>query len=46
VRHVEVNALGRTVRELQSDPGKKGRDLSLSIDLELQKFSRRAAERP
>ena len=39
VRHVEVNALGRTVRELQSDPGKKGRDLSLSIDLDLQKFS-------
>ena len=39
VRHVEVNAVGRTVRELQSDPGEKGRDLSLSIDLDLQKYA-------
>ena len=39
VRHVEVNAIGRTVRELQSEPGEKGRDLALSIDLDLQKFS-------
>ena len=42
VRHVEVNAIGRTVRELQSEPGEKGRDLALSIDLDLQNF---AAER-
>ena len=39
VRHVEVNAIGRTVRELQSEPGEKGRDLALSIDLDLQIFS-------
>jgi penicillin-binding protein 2 len=41
VRHVEVNALGRTVRELQSEPGEQGRDLSLSIDLDVQEFSTR-----
>ena len=39
VRHVEVNAIGRTVRELKSDPGKKGRDLALTIDLDLQNFT-------
>ena len=39
VRHVEVNAIGRTVRELQSEAGKKGRDLALSIDLDLQNFT-------
>ena len=39
VRHVEVNAIGRTVRELQSEPGEKGRDLALSIDLDLQNFA-------
>ena len=44
VRHVEVNALGRTVRELQSEPGQKGQDLSLSIDLELQEFAAKRLE--
>ena len=37
VRHVEVNAYGRTVRELQSKAGQPGEDLQLSINLDLQK---------
>lgn len=39
IRHVEVNAYGRTVRELRSKPGETGKDIELSIDLELQDFA-------
>jgi penicillin-binding protein 2 len=39
VRHVEVNANGRTVRELQTRPGEAGSDLALSVDLDLQNFT-------
>jgi penicillin-binding protein 2 len=39
---VEVNSVGRTIRELQRDEGEAGLDLALTIDLDLQKF---AAER-
>jgi len=40
--HVEVNAVGRTIRELDRDPGKPGHDLVTTLDTELQ---RRAHER-
>jgi penicillin-binding protein 2 len=36
---VEVNAVGRTIRELKRDEGEPGLDLSLTIDLELQQFA-------
>jgi penicillin-binding protein 2 len=39
---VEVNALGRVIRELSRDDGAPGQDLHLSIDAGIQKF---AAER-
>ena len=39
IRHLEVNAFGRTVRELKSKPGETGKDISLSIDLDLQDFA-------
>lgn len=39
---VEVNAYGRVIRELDRDESTPGRDLQLTLDLELQKF---AAER-
>ncbi|MDA5193478.1 penicillin-binding protein 2 [Govanella unica] len=39
---VEVNAYGRIIRELDRDESTPGRDLQLTLDLELQKF---AAER-
>ena len=39
IRHLEVNAFGRTVRELKSNPGETGKDISLSIDLGLQDFA-------
>lgn len=35
---VEVNALGREIRELQRDPGVPGEDVRLTLDLELQRF--------
>ncbi len=38
-RRVEVNALGRIVRELERRDGNRGDDLSLSIDAEIQKTS-------
>ncbi len=38
-KHVEVNAFGRTIRELERSPGQPGKDVWLSIDLELQKFT-------
>jgi penicillin-binding protein 2 len=36
---VEVNAVGRTIRELKRDEGEPGLDLHLTIDLELQQFA-------
>lgn len=36
---VEVNAVGRTIRELKRQDGEQGLDLTLSIDLELQQFA-------
>lgn len=39
IRHLEVNAYGRTVRELRSKPGETGSDVALSIDLGLQDFA-------
>lgn len=38
VREVEVNARGSFVKELDINYGKKGEDVSLTIDVELQKF--------
>lgn len=35
---VEVNAVGRTIRELEREPGKPGGDLVLTLDAELQTF--------
>lgn len=39
---VEVNALGRVVREISRDEGKPGEDIRLSVDAAIQKY---AAER-
>jgi penicillin-binding protein 2 len=36
---VEVNAVGRTIRELARDEGEPGLDLHLTIDLDLQQFA-------
>lgn len=36
---VEVNAVGRTIRELKRDEGEPGLDLNLTIDLDLQQFA-------
>ncbi len=36
---VEVNSVGRTIRELKRDEGESGVDLNLTIDLELQRFA-------
>lgn len=38
VRHVEVNAYGRTIRELRSRPGEAGDDINLSICADMQNF--------
>jgi len=35
---VEVNAIGRTIRELERTPGRPGHDLVLSLDARLQTF--------
>ena len=35
---VEVNAIGREIRELARDDGEPGQDLQVSLDLELQRF--------
>lgn len=37
-RQVEVNAIGRVIRELSRDPGEAGRDIQLTLDLELQGY--------
>jgi penicillin-binding protein 2 len=39
VRHVEVNAGGRVIRELNRSPTASGTDMVLTIDTELQKFA-------
>ncbi len=36
---VEVNAYGRPIRELERENGKPGRDVRLSVDMELQRFA-------
>lgn len=36
--HVEVNALGRPIRELEREEGEAGHDVVLTIDLELQRL--------
>ena len=36
---VEVNAYGRAIRELERQDGEPGRDVRLSIDMELQRFT-------
>lgn len=36
---VEVNSVGRVIRELSRDEGQPGADLHLTIDLELQQFA-------
>ena len=37
-RRVEVNAIGREIRELDRDDGEPGHDVRLSLDMELQQF--------
>ncbi len=39
VRHVEVNAGGRVIRELDRNPAASGTDMVLTIDTQLQKFA-------
>ncbi|WP_420559227.1 penicillin-binding protein 2 [Tepidicaulis sp.] len=37
--HVEVNAYGRVIRELAKDPGVPGAQVSLTLDMEVQKLA-------
>ncbi len=37
-KQIEVNAFGRQIRELEKREGEKGKDVWLTIDLELQKY--------
>lgn len=37
-KRIEVNALGRVMRELDREEGEKGRDLQLTIDAKLQSY--------
>ena len=39
LKRMEVNAIGRQIRQLDFDPGDAGRDLHLTLDLDLQKFA-------
>jgi len=39
ISQVEVNSVGRTIRELTHTPAEPGEDLSLTIDLDLQRFA-------
>ncbi|MEW6052256.1 MAG: penicillin-binding protein 2 [Nitrospirota bacterium] len=41
-RIIEVNALGREIRLLEEDPPEKGNDITLSIDINLQKGAEKA----
>jgi penicillin-binding protein 2 len=36
---VEVNAIGRVIRELDRKPGQLGREVALTLDLELQEYA-------
>lgn len=38
-RQVEVNNVGRVIRELSKDPGTSGEDVVLTLDAELQKYA-------
>jgi penicillin-binding protein 2 len=38
-QRIEVNAVGRVIREIGRDPAASGRDLTLTLDLGLQKFA-------
>jgi penicillin-binding protein 2 len=42
--HLEVNAVGRVIRELSRDEGTPGRDLVLTVDAELQTFVHKRLE--
>lgn len=42
LREVEVNALGRQVRELRRTPARPGQDLHLTLDMDLQKEAEQA----
>ena len=37
--HVEVNAVGRVIRELKRDEGTPGHDMSLTLDMGLQQYT-------
>ena len=39
IRHVEVNAHGRVIRELRRDPGTAGQDIRLTLDMEVQRVA-------
>ncbi|MFN4088162.1 MAG: penicillin-binding protein 2 [Alphaproteobacteria bacterium] len=39
IREVEVNAVGRVIRELRRIEGEAGKDLTISLDVELQRFA-------
>ncbi|TYO91648.1 penicillin-binding protein 2 [Oceanicella actignis] len=39
VSRIEVNALGRVIREFEREEGKPGDDLQLTVDLELQRYA-------
>ena len=45
-RQIEVNAIGRVIRELSREEGEPGQNIQLTLDLELQRFAldRLAAE--
>lgn len=37
--HVEVNAYGRVIRELSKDPGTAGAPITLTLDMDVQKYA-------
>ena len=37
--HVEVNAYGRVIRELSKDPGTAGAPVTLTLDMDIQKYA-------
>jgi len=43
-RNVEVNAVGRVVRELSATPPRRGQDVQLTLDIELQQFAQARLE--
>jgi penicillin-binding protein 2 len=38
-KRMEVNALGRVIREIDRDPGKPGSEIKLTLDVNLQQFA-------